>query len=102
MPFAVPIPTFGTSFKSDAAGARARCSILPDLGAHLGRDRLRPDPRGIVLVAAGLGYDFTARVAEVALAVELPDVPGMLVPYPIDGADKIAVRNGVRGLLQLP
>src|SRR5688572_6622988 len=55
-----------------------------------------------VLVARRLGDDLAARVAEVALAVELADVPRLLVADAVDGADEVAVGDGVRGLFELP
>src|SRR5262249_29439007 len=56
----------------------------------------------LVFIAAGLGDDLATGVAEVTLAVELADVPGLLRAYAVDGADEISVGNGVRGLLQFP
>src|SRR5205085_8819800 len=56
----------------------------------------------LVLVTAGLRDRLTARVAEVALAVDLADVPRRLVTDAIDRADEEAVRRRVRRLLELP
>ena len=50
----------------------------------------------------GLGEDLAARIAEIAGAVELADVPGRFGAHAIDGADEVAVGHGVRGLLELP
>ena len=50
-----------------------------------------------VFVAAGLGKNFASRIAEVTLAVKFPDAPRLLFAYPVDGADKIAVGDGMRG-----
>src|SRR5689334_658978 len=55
-----------------------------------------------VLVAAGLGKNFASRIAEVTLAVKFPDAPGLLFAYAVDGADEIAIGDGVRRLLQFP
>ena len=55
-----------------------------------------------VLVARGLGEDLAARIAEVALAVELADLPRLLDADAIDGADEVPVGDGVRRLLELP
>src|SRR4029079_16131915 len=41
-------------------------------------------------------------VAEIALAVKLADVPRLLVADAVDGADEVAVGDGVRRLLQFP
>ena len=46
--------------------------------------------------------DLPARIAEVALPVELADVPRRLGPDAVDGADEVAVRDRVRRLLELP
>jgi hypothetical protein len=56
----------------------------------------------LVVVLAGLGDDLPARVHEVAGAVELADVPGRLGADAVDGADVVAVGDGVGGLLELP
>ncbi len=45
---------------------------------------------------------FTARIAKIAFAVELPDVPGCLFPDAIDCPHEIAVGGGVRRLLKFP
>src|SRR5260370_24288503 len=55
-----------------------------------------------MLVAAGLLHDFPARVAEIALAVEFADLPGMLGADAIDGRDEIGVCHRVRRLLEFP
>src|SRR5947207_13976280 len=55
-----------------------------------------------VLVAFGDREHLAARIAEVALPVKLADVPRRLETDPVDGADEVAVRDGVRRLLQLP
>src|SRR5436853_7479825 len=55
-----------------------------------------------VLIARGDGEHLAARIAEVALAVKLADVPGRFVADAVDGADEVAVGDGVRRLLQLP
>src|SRR5580658_4919057 len=55
-----------------------------------------------VFVPAGLGNNFAAWIAEIALAVKLANAPGFFDAYAVDGAHKITVRNGMRGLLQFP
>src|SRR4051795_4308512 len=55
-----------------------------------------------VLIARRDGEHLAARIAEVALAVKLADVPRRFVADAVDRADKVAVRDGVRGLLELP
>src|SRR5205823_12778010 len=55
-----------------------------------------------VLVALGDGDELAARVAEVALPVKLANVPRPFIADAIDGADEVAVRDGVRRLLELP
>ena len=55
-----------------------------------------------VLIAASFGDDLSARIAKIALAVELTDVPRRLCTYAIDRADKISVRYRVSRLFELP
>src|ERR1700688_4417839 len=55
-----------------------------------------------IFVPTGLRDNFAARIAEVALAVELSDAPRLFDADAIHGADKIAVGDGVRRLLELP
>ena len=56
----------------------------------------------LVLVAAGDLLDLAARVDEIALAVELADVPRRFLADAVDGADIDAVGDGGGRLLQLP
>ena len=56
----------------------------------------------LVLVAAGDLLDLAARIDEIALAVELADVPRRLGADPVDGADVDAVGDRARRLLELP
>src|SRR4029079_9115432 len=55
-----------------------------------------------VLVALGLRQELPARIAEVALPVKLADVPRPFEADAVDGADEVAVGDGVRRLLELP
>src|ERR1700756_4102368 len=55
-----------------------------------------------VLVARRDGEHLAARIAEVALAIELADVPGRFEADAVDGADEVAVGDGVRRLFELP
>src|SRR3954452_20802363 len=55
-----------------------------------------------VLIARRDGEHLAARIAEVALAIKLADVPRRFVADAVDRADEIAVRDGVRRLLELP
>src|SRR6185369_11038800 len=55
-----------------------------------------------VLVARRLRDYLAAWIAEIALTVELADVPGLLVAHPVYRAHEVPVRHGVRGLFQLP
>src|SRR5258708_16811854 len=52
--------------------------------------------------AARLRKDLSARIAEVALAIELADVPRLLASHAVDRADKISIRPRMRRLLQFP
>jgi len=56
----------------------------------------------LIFIAAGLGKNLATRIAEVALAVKLTDVPRLFRAYAVDCAHEITVRDGVRGLLQFP
>src|ERR1700674_2487030 len=75
---------------------------LPDLADF--RDHVQIEIRydHFVFVTAGLGDNFSAWIAEVALAVELTNVPRFFNAHAVDGADKITVGHGMRGLLQFP
>src|SRR3989442_1973766 len=86
-----------------AIGFRAPVAIELPGGAHLvDFVQVQLSDEQLVFIAAGLRDDLPARVAEVALAVELADFPRPLVPDAVDGGDEIAVGHRVRGLLELP
>src|SRR3989449_9478008 len=86
-----------------AIGFRAPIAIELPGGAHLvDFVQVQLSDEQLVFIAAGLRDDLPARVAEVALAVELADFPRPLVPDAVDGGDEIAVGHRVRGLLELP
>src|SRR3954470_11013642 len=55
-----------------------------------------------VCIARTNGEHLAARIAEVALSVELADVPGRFETDAVDGADEVPVGHGVRRLLELP
>src|ERR1043166_8347208 len=55
-----------------------------------------------VFVARRLGDDLTARIAEIALAIELADVPRHFMTDAINCTDEISVGYRVSRLLQLP
>src|ERR1043165_3982278 len=75
---------------------------LPGVPHFLDQVEVEVGDDDLVLVAAGLGDDLAAGVAEVGLSVELADVPGGLAPDAVDGADKVLVGDGVGRLLELP
>lgn len=54
------------------------------------------------MIAAGLCYDLSPWIAEVALAVEFADVPGGFGAYSVDGSYEVLVGYGVGGLLDFP
>src|SRR4030095_10866345 len=56
----------------------------------------------LIVIARCLSYELPARIAEVALPIELTDPPRVLVADSVDRADEERIRNGVRGLLELP
>src|SRR5690349_15855120 len=104
------------------SGSKLSNSELPLLRLHQATVRLRPtiteklpdvpyltDPvevelRGheVVPITRRLRHEVAARIAEVALPVELSDPPRILVPHPVDRADEECVRHRVRRLLELP
>src|SRR5438270_10544889 len=55
-----------------------------------------------ILVALCDREHLPSRIAEVALPVELADVPRSFESDAVDRADEVAVRDGVRRLLELP
>src|SRR4029453_11830975 len=75
---------------------------LPDLADLLNLVEVEVGDNQFFTVARTFGDDLAARGAEVALPVKLADVPRLLAPDAVDGADEIAVGDCVRGLLQLP
>src|SRR6185437_7462154 len=72
---------------------------LPHFGNHV---EIQFGGQHFILVARSLGDSLPARIAEVALPIELADVPRSLAPHAINRAHKVAVRDRVRRLLQLP
>src|SRR6202022_2427686 len=56
----------------------------------------------LILGLRGLPNDAAAWIAEVARAVELRVVERLLDADPVDGADPVAVGDGVGRLLELP
>src|SRR5581483_9563586 len=56
----------------------------------------------VVGVARACGEDAAARIAEVTLAVELADAPGFFPAGSVDGADEVAVGDGVGRLFEFP
>src|SRR6266404_2883384 len=56
----------------------------------------------LVFVLAAFRQEVSARIHEVARAVELADVPRCLDADPIDTSHEVAVCHRVRGLLELP
>src|ERR1700692_1866313 len=55
-----------------------------------------------IFIPAGLRDNFPARIAEIALSIELTNVPRFFDADTVDGAHKITVRNGMRRLLEFP
>src|SRR5689334_6029271 len=75
---------------------------LPRLADFLDLIEIQVGDQNFVFIARGAGDDLAARIAEVAGAIEVPDVPGSLSAHAIDGADEVAVGDGMRGLFDLP
>src|SRR5450631_1263135 len=86
-----------------AVGFRTAVAIkLPDLSHFLDHVEIEIGDQHFVFIAAGLGEDFAARIAEITLAVKFSDIPRRFRSYAVDRAHEVAVRRGVGGLLQLP
>src|SRR5216683_7893235 len=75
---------------------------LPDLSHFLDHVEIEIGDQHFVFIAAGLGEDLAARIAEVTLAVKLSNVPGLFPTNTIDRTDEVSVRRGVSGLLEFP
>src|ERR1700694_6023508 len=75
---------------------------LPSIADFLNFIEIQFRDEEFIFVAAGLLNDFPARIAEVALAVEFADLPGMLGADAVDGGDEISISNRVRWLLEFP
>src|SRR6266704_3110145 len=72
---------------------------LPDLGDHV---EIQVGDQHFIFVAAGLRDDRPPRIAEIALAVKLADVPRFLTADTVNCPHKISVCDRVRWLLQFP
>src|ERR1700722_3218473 len=55
-----------------------------------------------ILIAACLCDDLASRIAEITLAIEFADAPGLLGANAIDRSHKVAVGHGVRRLFEFP
>src|SRR4030095_16516362 len=75
---------------------------LPNISNFANLVQIQSGNHQLVRIARRLSDYLAARVAEVALAVELTDVPGLLVADSIDCADEVAVGDCVCRLLELP
>jgi hypothetical protein len=86
-----------------SVGFRTPVAIeLPNLSYFLDHVEIEIGYQHFIFRAAGLCDDFAARIAEITLTVKFADIPWLLATDPIDGADEITVRRGVRRLLQFP
>src|SRR3954451_20349126 len=99
------VPASCPALQSDDPVVRLRTAIAIELPrvadfADLVHVEVGDDER--VLIARGHGQHLAARIAKVALAVKLADVPWRFVADAIDRADEVAVGDGVRGLFELP
>src|ERR1700687_851288 len=72
---------------------------LPDFPHFLDHVEIEIGDQHFVFVAAGLGEDLSARIAEITLAIKLANVPWLLSSYAIDCTHEVSVRRGVGGLL---
>src|ERR1700721_2123040 len=75
---------------------------LPDFTNFRDHVQVKVGDHHFVLIPAGLGDNFAARIAEVALAVELPNAPWLFDAHAVDSAHKIAIGYSVRRLFEFP
>src|SRR6202162_2454172 len=75
---------------------------LPDFTNVRDQVQVKVGDHYFVFVPAGLGDNFAARIAEVALAIELPNAPWLFDAHAVDGAHKITIGYRVRGLFEFP
>ena len=75
---------------------------MPDLSYFGNHVQVEIGDYDLVFIAAGLGDDLAARIAEVAFAIKFSDVPGLLPAHAVDCADEITIRSRVRRLLEFP
>src|SRR5229473_3580656 len=92
-----------TGARDFSVGFRAAIAVeLPGVADFLNFIKIQIGDEELILVTAGLLDDFAARIAEIALAVELADLPGSFGADAVDGGDEISVGDGVGRLLELP
>src|SRR5579863_5326985 len=75
---------------------------LPDLADFGNHVEIEIGDHDFIFVAAGLGDDLAARIAEITLSVEFADAPGLFDANAIDGADEVTVGDGMSRLLEFP
>src|SRR5216684_8663387 len=68
---------------------------LPDLPHFLDHLEIEIGDQHFIFIAAGLGEDLAARIAEVTLAVKLADIPRLFPAHAIDRTYEVAVRRGM-------
>ena len=90
----------------DEVGVRVRPAVaveLPRLADLLDLVEVHvPDEQLLLVRVAQLADELAARVAEVALAVEVVVAEVLLDPDPVDRPDEVAVRDRVADLLDPP
>src|SRR5256885_1701403 len=75
---------------------------LPSIADFLNFIEIEFRDQQFIFVAAGLLHDFPARVAEIALAVEFADLPGVLGADAVVGRDKMGIGEGAGRLFEFP
>jgi hypothetical protein len=75
---------------------------LPDIPHFANLIEIQLGGDELVAISRRLRDYLPARIAEVTLAIELTDIPRSLGPDAIDGTDEVAIRDGVRRLLEFP
>src|SRR5258708_22436527 len=75
---------------------------LPDVAHVFDLVEIQVGHEQFIFVPAGLRHDFPTWIAEIALSVELADLPRSFRAHAVDGCHEVRVRDGMRGLLEFP
>src|SRR5215831_11270930 len=75
---------------------------LPDVSNFLNLVEIQVRDDNFFAIARPFGQEFSTGSAEIALTIKLSNIPRLLAADSVNGADEIAVRDGVGGLFQFP